>query len=260
MTSLMAIVKDIVLGPLLFLIYIHDLNCAIEFSYIRYFADDTNILYRHQSLRRINQRINFNLKNIAGWLRANRIALNTKTKMVIFRTPRKTITRKMNFRISGQRIQTTSSAKYLGLVIDEFLNSKTHFTILRAKLERSIGFLGKLRYFVSENLLRTVYFAIFDSYLRYGCQVWGQNKNTGTNEISRLQDKVLRVISFKEQNIAAGSLYKEKKIIRFLNLVTFYNCLFIAGHLNQNLPSSFGGYFTYIANRHNHHTRGAVKN
>ena len=33
-----------VLGPLLFLIYINDLNSAIRFSYIRHFADDTNIL------------------------------------------------------------------------------------------------------------------------------------------------------------------------------------------------------------------------
>ena len=58
-----------VLGPLLFLMYINDLNSAIKFSYIRHFADDTNILYKHQSLRKINQRINFDLKNIVEWLR-----------------------------------------------------------------------------------------------------------------------------------------------------------------------------------------------
>ena len=42
-------------------------------------------------------------------------------------------------------------------------------------------------------------------------------------------------------------------------MITLYNCLFVAEHLNQNLPSSFGGYFTYMANCHNHNTRGAVK-
>ena len=156
-------------------------------------------------------------------------------------------------------MQPKNSAKYLGLVIDEFLNCKVHFIILRAKLERWIGLLTKLRYFASGNLLRTVYFAIFDSYIRYGCQVWGQNKNANTNEISRLQDKALRVISFKDQNTVAGPLYNEKKIISFFNLVTFYNGLVIAGHLNQNLSSSFGGYFTYMANHHSHNTRGAVK-
>ena len=75
-----------VLGTLLLLIYINDLNRAITYSYIRHFADDTNILYRDKSLRKINQRINFDLKNIVKWLRGNRIALNTnKTEIVLFR-------------------------------------------------------------------------------------------------------------------------------------------------------------------------------
>ena len=82
--------QGLVLGPLLFLIYINDLNKAIKFSFIRHFADDTNILYANKSLRKINQRINFDFKNIVHWLRANRIALNaSKSKVVVFRSPKK---------------------------------------------------------------------------------------------------------------------------------------------------------------------------
>ena len=114
----------------------------------------------------------------------------------------------MNFRISGQKIQTKSSAKYLGLMIDGFLHWKTHCTILRTRLQR---LLAKLRYFTSANLLRTVYYASFDSYLCYGCQVWGQNKNVYTNEISKIQDKAIRVISFKSRDTHTGPLYHEKK-------------------------------------------------
>ena len=117
----------------------------------------------------------------------------------------------MNFRISGQKMQTKSSAKYLGLMIDGFLHWKTHCTILRTRLERSVGLLAKLRYFTSANLLRTVYYAIFDSYLCYGCHVWGQNKNAYTNEISKIQDKAIRVISFKSCDTHTGPLYHEKK-------------------------------------------------
>ena len=102
------------------------------FSYHQYFADDTNIIYRHKSLRKINQRINYDLRNIAKWLRANRIALNTdKTKILLFRAPRKPLTRKMNFRISGQRIKAKTCAKYLEIITDGFLNSKSHFDVLK---------------------------------------------------------------------------------------------------------------------------------
>ena len=134
-----------VLGLLLFLIYINDLNRAVTFSYIQHFADDTNIIYSHKSLKKINQRINYDLRNIVEWLRANRIALYTdKTRTVLFRAARKHLTRKMNFRISGQRIKVKTCAKYLGIIIDEFLNWKSHFNVLRTKLGRSIGLVLKI--------------------------------------------------------------------------------------------------------------------
>ena len=63
-------------------------------------------------MRKINQIINFDLRNINEWLRANRIALNSnKTKIIMFRTPRKASTRKINFRISEQKIVPKRSVK-----------------------------------------------------------------------------------------------------------------------------------------------------
>ena len=40
-----------VLGPLLFILYINDLNKAIIHSYVHHFADDTNLLYCSKSLK-----------------------------------------------------------------------------------------------------------------------------------------------------------------------------------------------------------------
>ena len=41
-----------VLGPLLFLIYINDLNKAIKYSDVHHFADDTNLILSDKSLKR----------------------------------------------------------------------------------------------------------------------------------------------------------------------------------------------------------------
>ena len=76
-----------VLGPLLFLIYLNDLNQNIKFSRVHHFADDTNLLLVDNSLKKINRHINHDLKLLTTWLRAKRISLNTsKTEILLFRS------------------------------------------------------------------------------------------------------------------------------------------------------------------------------
>ena len=52
-----------VLGPLLFLIYINDLNKAIKFSTAHQFADDTNLLFVGKSLKKIQKYVNYDLNS-----------------------------------------------------------------------------------------------------------------------------------------------------------------------------------------------------
>ena len=61
-----------VLGPLLFLIYINDLNGAVTHSKVHHFADDTNMLYISNSLKDTNRKVNYDLRHIVKWLRANK--------------------------------------------------------------------------------------------------------------------------------------------------------------------------------------------
>ena len=47
-----------VLGPLLFLLYINDLNQAIKFCKVHHFADDTNLLYLDKSIKKLDKLVN----------------------------------------------------------------------------------------------------------------------------------------------------------------------------------------------------------
>ena len=44
-----------VLGPLLFLLYINDLNLAVKYCKVNHFADYTNLLYTNNSIKKLNK-------------------------------------------------------------------------------------------------------------------------------------------------------------------------------------------------------------
>ena len=55
-----------VLSPLLFLLYINDLNLAIKHCKVRQFADDTNLLYTKNSIKKLNKLLNKDFKNLTN--------------------------------------------------------------------------------------------------------------------------------------------------------------------------------------------------
>ena len=127
--------KGSVFGPILFLIYINDLHNAIKFSTVHHFADDTNLLVSNSCIKKIQDQINLDLKYLCKWLKANKISSNaSKTKVLIFRHQNKPINmyRKkpedklsmwnITIKIDGKKIEPSSHVKYLGILIDSFLN------------------------------------------------------------------------------------------------------------------------------------------
>ena len=168
-----------VLGPLLFLLYINDLNQAIKFCKVHHFADDTNLLCLSNSIKKLNKLVNANSKHLINWLNANKISLNVKkTEMLIFKSKQKKFEGDLKIKLCGKRLYPTESVKYLGVKIDTNLSWQYHVNDLSIKLNRANALLSKIRKFVSLKILRPIYFAIFDSYLSYCSLVWAQNYST----------------------------------------------------------------------------------
>ena len=92
---------------------------------MHYFADDTNITFSHKSIKKVNKFINHYLSLLVQWFRANRIFLNTsKMEVILFGTKNKKITKDLNFRISGQKVDTIKQTEYPGKYLDESLSRK----------------------------------------------------------------------------------------------------------------------------------------
>ena len=75
-----------VLGPLLFLIYVNDIQESSDKLKFFLFADDTNAVYADKNLKSLESTVNQELCKLFDWLTANKLTLNIKkTYFVILR-------------------------------------------------------------------------------------------------------------------------------------------------------------------------------
>ena len=142
-----------VLGPLLFVLYINNLyKVTMDFS-VHHFANHTNILLIDKSLKKINKHINYDLKHLCQGIRSNRLSLNgSKTKIIIFRNRFQQINKKLNFRVSGEKINPNSSVKYLWVHLTPTSTWIIYLLKFIAKLNQAFGLLFKIRHYMPKPL------------------------------------------------------------------------------------------------------------
>ena len=161
-------------------------------------------------------------------LKANRISLNaSKTELIIFQHPKRKINFNFKIRIDGKKLVPSKYVKCLGIFIDSNLNWVPHIDILASKLSSANGMLMKVRHFVSNDTLRSIYFAIFHSLLTYGVQVWGQIKNKHFHRLELLQNKAIRIINFATFKASVNPLYKNSNVLKLADIVNLQNFLFV---------------------------------
>ena len=74
-----------VLGPLLFLIYVNEINNAVGGEQLKLFADNTNLFIFDSDISKLVTRANKCLKNMEVWFYANKLSLNVdKTCYALF--------------------------------------------------------------------------------------------------------------------------------------------------------------------------------
>ena len=133
---------------------------------------------------------------------------------MIYKQKRKILDREIKIKLNRKRFYPTPSVKYLGVKIDESLNWYHHINDLAAKLNRANVLLFKIRNYVNQKLLRSIYFAIFDSHLNYVNLIWTQNSNA-IQKITILQKKAIRIISFQPRNSHSSPFFQKNHILKF---------------------------------------------
>jgi len=249
------------LGPLLFLIYINDFRHCLINSYSGHFADDTYIMYANKNIKSIETVINYELKLAIKWMNLNKLSLNVdKTNLILFHSKYKKLDlKKFSIKLNGKKLLPVDFVKYLGMYIDKHLSWDYHISQLAKKLSRSNGILSKLRYNTPINVRIQVYYAIFYSYLNYGCNMWGLTFEANLNIIRILQKKCLRIITFSDFNSHTNQLFLDHEILKLDEIIKLNQLKLIYDYKNNLLPGDIQSLFNLERNIHSYETSGISK-
>ena len=137
----------------------------------------------------------------------------------------------------------------MGPYLDEYLNWSPDINHPSQKLVKPSAMLWKLRHFVNVATIKSIYYAIVHSHLSHVCTAWGQNLNS-KHRINLLQKKAMQIISFASFDDHTLPIFAKLNIIKFLDLISFCNCLFIYKHSLSKSPSVFSNVFILRSNTH----------
>ena len=184
------------LGPLLFVIFILDIDSCFQNSNIYLFADDMKILKNIRSMQDSDQ-LQQDLVRFDLYCLQNKLDINVSKCSVI------TFTRKKHpliftYFLKQSAVERVDHVRDLGVILDHKLLFDKHIDYIATKAYKTLGFLIRVSSnFKNIKTLKILYCSLVRSHLEYASQVWNPSYDIYISRLESIQKKFLRFVNYK---------------------------------------------------------------
>ena len=175
------------------------------------YADDTRLTYAGDCVDNLQLYLNQDLENVLKWLRANKLTLNrTKTEFMLIgaRQRLSTLAVSPTVTIYDNQVSQVTTAKSLGVTIDNKLDWRSHIDKLTKKVASGTGAIKRIRHLVPQATLLLIYQALIQPHFDYFNFVWGNCGITLQNKVQKLQNRAARFLTNLNYDADAGHLFE----------------------------------------------------
>ena len=190
-----------ILGPVLFNIYVADLQDNVNVKCSQY-ADDTTI-YDHAKISDLNSCRNTiyqSINKLSVWSKESTLAFNNdKTKVMILSTPQMSRVHHLdeydpNIAVSGYKLERIKSCKLLGVHINEHLKWDEHIKHTVSGCYATLSILRKLKYLAKYELRKQLAETLILSKLDYADLVFYPLPQFLPRRLQRVQFAATRLV------------------------------------------------------------------
>ena len=185
-----------VLGPLLFILYTHDMWFGLENLLVSY-ADDATLLavVPSPAMRtEVSDSLNRDLLKISSWCKNWGMKMNpTKTQSMIVGRSRTILPSHPDLLIDNVPLITNNSFKILGVLFDEKFTFEAHLRATSSLIAQKLGLLRKsFKIFNDQSILRKCFYSFILPCFEYCSPVW----SSAADSHLRLLDRTLNSCKF----------------------------------------------------------------
>lgn len=207
------------LGPLLFIIFINDLVSKMS-SHCLLYADDLKVFSK---IDNVNDCIKLqkDLQRLSEWCSVNKMYLNVSKCFFI------SFTKKHNkiiytYTLDNIALDRRTIARDLGVLFDAELSFRQHYEHITKRSRQLLGFIIRnTKDFKKPGSLIYLFQALVRTVLEYGCQVWSPFYAVHTNNIDSVQNKMLKILSYRVNK--SNSLLNYEQRLNHFKLISLEN-------------------------------------
>ena len=251
-----------ILGPLLFLVYIHDMNISLTCK-LSLYADDSALLFSHRDAAVIADCLSNELSKCKVWLTDNRLSLHVgKTEALLFGTKRRLKGVEFRVQCDGTPVDRMFHVKYLGVLLDANINGSTHAGNLMKVCAGRLAFLYRQSYLLDRKCRQTLCSTLIQPYIDYCCSSWYGGLTVALKErLNVLQRKMIRFIHGMEYRAHVdGKNLRDLSWLSIPDRERFFRMSHLFRVRHKLAPGYLLPNFKSISEAHSHNTRGSAHN
>lgn len=183
-----------ILGPLLFNLYINDLERSSNLVKMKMFADDTLIYIITDDINQATEIMNKEIKKVYEELCRHKLLVNVKKTKAMVVSKNQNHSNPVRIFLNDEPIEIVTQMKYLGIIIDDKLKFDKNIDYLCSKISKKNYVIGRLRneLCLSQKLL--LYKTIIQPHFIYCATVLFLANKCDISRLQKLQNKCLRHI------------------------------------------------------------------
>ena len=251
-----------VLGPLLFLLYINNINHSLNEVIIKLFADDTNCFFSGEDFDSLMEIVTSEMNSLQNWINANKLTINfdpNKSCYNVFKPKNKNLPSGYDRGIQmGENILTyKESTNYLGIILDDKMNWKAHIAETTSKITKYAGIFAKVRYMMPRRCLTTLYNSFTFPKINYGIEAYGNTTLETLRPLKVAQNRILKILQFKPHKSNTNKLYSDFSVLKMEDIFKFSMCNITHKYIHHKeaVPQALHTIFLQHNDIHSYNTR-----